>query len=132
MKKGFTLIELMLVVVLIGILVAMVVPRLTGRAEEARVKAAEADIHSNIATSLDLYEFDVGQYPAQLKELWERPASLPPGYKGPYLKRPVENDPWGTPYMYNQEEGGKGYTLVSCGPNRLSDDQDDIRGGVTP
>ncbi len=129
---GFTLLELMLVVIIIGVLVAMVAPRLTGRAEEARMNAAKTDIHANIATALDLYEFDVGYFPQDLKELWEKPASPPPSYRGPYLKRPIGNDPWGTPYAYTQQGSGKGYTLVSYGPNRTSGDQDDIKAEIVP
>ena len=64
-KKGFTLIELMLVVIIIGALVAMVMPRLAGRSEQAKVAAAQADISANIATALKLYELDNSKYPDQ-------------------------------------------------------------------
>ncbi|MCX7661554.1 MAG: type II secretion system protein GspG, partial [Candidatus Omnitrophica bacterium] len=61
--NSFTLIELMLVVIIIGALVAMVMPRLTGRGEQARIATAKADIQANIATALKLYELDNGAFP---------------------------------------------------------------------
>src|SRR3989338_11001398 len=108
-RKGFTLIELMLVVIIIGVLVSMVAPRLVGRSEEARVAAVKADINANISVALDLYELDNGKYPEALSVLISKSSSG----KGPYLKRtPV--DPWGREYIYkvpgdNGRAGG-----VSC------------------
>ena len=101
-SSGFTLIELMLVVIIIGALVAMVMPRLAGRSEQAKVGAAQADISANIATALKLYELDNGRYPTEedggLEALNTRPASAN-NWKGPYLeKRPL--DPWARPYKY--------------------------------
>lgn len=100
--KGFTLIELMLVVIIIGALVAMVMPRLAGRSEQAKVGAAKADIGVNIATGLKLYELDNGRYPSQeeggLNALFTRPPSAG-NWNGPYLeKKPM--DPWGHEYQY--------------------------------
>ena len=76
--KGFTLVELMLVVIIIGVLVAMVVPRMAGRSEEARVAVASADVELNIATALKLYELDNGAFPTTeegLKALLAAPGS---------------------------------------------------------
>lgn len=129
---GFTLIEMMLVVIIIGILAAMVAPRLTGRAEEARIQSAQADIHSNMTMALDLYEFDVGYFPSVLNELWEKPAQPLPGYKGPYLKRAIGADPWATPYAYTPLGGGKGYRLSSAGPDRQQGTEDDIKAESLP
>ena len=77
-KNGFTLIEIMLVVIIIGILVAMVVPNMSGRSQQARVTAAKTDIEANLATALDLYNSDNGHYPATdqgLQALLEKPTT---------------------------------------------------------
>ena len=99
--SAFTLIELMLVVIIIGALVAMVMPRFAGRSEQARVTAARADILSNISTALKLYELDNGNFPSSgegLNALLARPATAV-NWNGPYLeKSPV--DPWGRVYKY--------------------------------
>jgi len=123
----------MLVVIIIGILVAMVMPRLAGRTEQARESAARADIESNIGTALDLYELDNGAYPtaeAGLSALLSKPAQAT-HWKGPYLKkRPV--DPWGNPYVYKQPgPGGLDYELKSCGKDGAEGGNDDISNAQT-
>src|SRR5690606_34563191 len=101
---GFTLIEILLVVIIIGILSAMVAPRLMGRSNSARIAAAESDINVNIPTALKLFELDNGFYPTTeqgLEALVKAPvlAPIPENWNGPYLdKAPV--DPWGHPYQY--------------------------------
>ena len=117
-RGGFTLIELMLVVIIIGALTAMVMPRLAGRTEQAKVSAAKADISANIATALKLYELDNGRYPSSedggLQALFNKPSNAS-NWNGPYLEKdPV--DPWGRKYQY-QFPGthGKTYDLYSFG-----------------
>jgi general secretion pathway protein G len=130
MKKrtGFTLIELMLVVIIIGALVAMVMPRFAGRGEQARIAAARADIQANIATALKLYELDNGCFPNTnegLSALISRPASAP-NWNGPYLeKRPV--DPWGRDYKYKSPgERRHDYDLYSLGKDGIENADDVI------
>lgn len=116
-KKGFTLIELMLVVIIIGALVAMVMPRLTGRSEQARVAACKADIQANIATALKLYELDNGNFPntGEGLDALLNASSSASNWNGPYLeKKPI--DPWGREYKYKSPgEHRVDYDLYSLG-----------------
>jgi general secretion pathway protein G len=127
-KKAFTLIELMLVVIIIGVLAAMVMPRLVGRSEQARTAAARADIEANIALAMDMFEMDVGRYPASeegVAALRTNPSSLTK-WKGPYLKKDPK-DPWGKPYLYKfPGTHSNDYDLYSGGPNGLEGDEDDV------
>lgn len=103
-KNGFSLIEIILVVIIMATLSAMVVPRLTGRSDQARQAAAKADIEVNIPTALKLYELDNGFLPTTsqgLSALLQKPTTTPTpeNWNGPYLeKQPI--DPWGRPYQY--------------------------------
>lgn len=127
MKKGFTLIELMLVVIIIGVLSAMIMPKLTGRSEQARIQAAKTDISANLSLVLDLYEMDMGGFPESLEYLTARPTSGE-GWKGPYIKKkPL--DPWGKSYMYKfpGEHNAGSYDLYSLGKDGQPGTEDDIK-----
>jgi general secretion pathway protein G len=101
-SAGFTLVEIMVVVVILGILAVLIVPRVLGRSDEARQAAAKHDIAA-IMQSLKLYKLDNGRYPTNdqgLQALVSKPSSTPaPANWKPYLDN-VPKDPWGNTYQY--------------------------------
>jgi general secretion pathway protein G len=101
-RRGFTLIEMLVVLTIIGVLAALIVPNVINRAEEAKVTAARTDI-SNLMQQLKLYKLDNQRYPSAeqgLEALVRKPTAgtIPPNWK-PYLDK-LPNDPWNRPYQY--------------------------------
>lgn len=132
-RKGFTLVELMLVVVLLGILVAVAMPRFTGRTRQAQTAAAKTDVEGTFAVALDLFELDNGVYPSTVQGLGalvDAPASgsVASNWNGPYLKRGVSTDPWGNDYQYRAPgtRNPHGYDLWSYGADGQEGTDDDI------
>ncbi|MBI5554407.1 MAG: type II secretion system major pseudopilin GspG [Elusimicrobia bacterium] len=127
-KRGFTLIEIMLVVVIISILVTVVLPRLTGRTEQARNSAARLQIET-VGMGLDAFELDIGRYPTTsegLKALLANPGNVKK-WNGPYLKKDVPLDPWGNAYVYNAPgKHNNDYDLYSFGLNGVEGGEDDL------
>ncbi|MBL7070052.1 MAG: type II secretion system major pseudopilin GspG [Candidatus Omnitrophica bacterium] len=115
-RYGFTLIELMLVVIIIGVLAAIVTPRFIGRDQEAKIAAAKANI-TNISIGLDMFGMDMGSYPDSLSELMVDPGS-DDKWRGRYLNKAPDKDPWGNPYIYEPETAEGGYRLCSEGPDK--------------
>ena len=115
--SGFTLIEILIVVVILGILGAVVVPNILSRPDTARVQAAQTDLRA-LSQTLEIYRLDNLQYPSSaqgLESLVDRPSGFPePKNWNPegYLKK-LPTDPWGSPYLY--EKTGSSYSLISLG-----------------
>ncbi len=126
-QRGFTLIEIMVVVVIIGVLGAIVVPQFMSRPDQAKVTAAKTEIQA-IATSLEMYRLDNAYYPSTqqgLEALVRRPSGTPAARNWNaqgYLKSlPV--DPWGTPYQYlnpGVRAANGGYDLYSLGADSVT------------
>ena len=115
--SGFTLIEILIVVVILGILGAVVVPNILSRPDTARIQAAQTDLRA-LSQTLEIYRLDNFQYTSSeqgLESLVDRPSGFPePKNWNPegYLKK-LPTDPWGSPYLY--EKTGSSYSLISLG-----------------
>lgn len=133
-EDGLTLIEVMMVVIILGVLVALVVPQFAGRTEQARKAAAQADINANIAMALEMYLLDNSVYPTTeqgLEALLRTPEAppIPMSWRGPYLKKNTAlKDPWGQPYVYISpgENNPESYDLYSTGSDQQKGGGDDI------
>jgi general secretion pathway protein G len=116
-ERGFTLVEILVVITIISLIMALVGPRVLNYLAESKVKAAKIQIES-LASALDLYFLDVGQYPSSsegLSALVQRPGSVT-AWNGPYLKGTrLPNDPWGKPYVYRTPGQYGTYDIISYG-----------------
>lgn len=113
---GFTLLELLVVMVIIGLLAGIVAPQYFSQIGKSNTKVAKAQIEA-LGQALDQYRLDVGLYPTSeqgLPALRQAPPQLA-RWQGPYLKRDVPNDPWGRPYLYRQPGQHGDYDLISFG-----------------
>jgi len=97
-NRGFTLVELLLVLMILALIGGLVLPGLIGRAEGAKVKAAASQI-SRLSMAVESYYLDTGQTPEALQQLVENPGNTG-GWNGPYVKPSSLKDPWGRPYEY--------------------------------
>lgn len=120
-EGGFTLVEMLVVITIIGLIIGLVGPRVLGYLSESKVKAAKIQIES-FSAALDLFYLDNGRYPAGnegLAALVQRPASAT-AWNGPYLKTgSVPADPWGHPYTYKVPGDHAAYEIASHGPGGL-------------
>lgn len=116
-QRGFTLMELLLVLVILGLLAALVGPTLYQRIKPAKETAARMQIE-NFSAALDNYLIDVGRYPNTqegLAALRAKPSGAPDAWHGPYLKKELPLDPWGQAYAYRAPGRNDGYEIVSYG-----------------
>lgn len=115
-SRGFTLLELLVVMVILGLLVGYVAPKFFGQVGKSEVKTAKAQIEA-LEKALDLYRLDTGHYPNTelgLKALNTKPDNEPK-WNGPYLKKEVPVDPWGNAYVYKQPGDHGEFDLISLG-----------------
>lgn len=134
-SQAFTLVEIMLVVVIIGILAALVIPKIAGESEHAREIRAMADINGGIKSALDHYNVDMGIYPESLQDLVTPPRSNAAHWRGPYLDPAAfPKDPWENPYLYTYpgKHNTTSYDLWSAGPEGKSGAADNIGNWQTP
>jgi general secretion pathway protein G len=126
-RRAFTLVEMLLVVTIIGILAALVIPRIAGTSDRARKTAVRADINGGIKSALGAYEVDNGNYPKSLQDLLVQPSNAR-NWHGPYLEK-LPLDPWGNAYVYyypGKHSAAGGYDLLSIGPDQKEGTDDDI------
>ncbi|MEM3486560.1 MAG: type II secretion system major pseudopilin GspG [Candidatus Methanomethyliaceae archaeon] len=127
--RGFTFIEIMLVVLIIGILMGIVVPRMVGQTRSAKIKACKASIHG-IAQALSQFEVHAGRFPTTqegLQALVSKPSGLSEDeWSGPYLNE-IPKDPWGQEFIYRSPgEHNADFDLISKGPDKQENTPDDI------
>ncbi len=120
LRAGFTLIEILVVIVVIAILATLVAPNVFQHVGAAKSATAKSQIEM-LSAALDAYRLDNGSYPTSqqgLAALWEKPTVDPPAnWRSPYLRKPVPLDPWQRPYLYVApgEQNQSGYDLLSLG-----------------
>ena len=125
-RNGFTLMELLLVLVIVGLLAAVVGPTLYQRIKPAKETAVRAQIE-NFATALDNFMVDMGRFPSTqegLKALRAKPDGSEK-WNGPYLKKDIHNDPWGNSYLYRAPGRSGGYEIVSMGADGREGGEDE-------
>lgn len=120
-SRGFTLLELLVVIIVLGLLAGLVAPQIFGRVGEAKITTARTQM-SLVGTALDSYRLDNGAYPTTeqgLQALREKPTREPiaTNWRGPYLRKEVPLDPWGRAYVYRApgSRNPNGYDLSTLG-----------------
>lgn len=116
-RAGFTLLELLVVIVIIGLLAAYVGPKYFAQLGKSEVTVAKAQMES-FEKSLDTYRLDVGRYPTTeegMAALMTAPPNVAAKWNGPYLKKSIPPDPWGNPYQYRAPGTKSEYEIISTG-----------------
>jgi len=119
-QRGFTLIEILIVVIIIGLIASLVAPNLMGRFERSKEEIAKAQVEM-LSSAVMSYKVDLGKYPMTLDELNK---SSEPKWRGPYLsKQTIPRDPWDKEYQYKSPGEHASFDLYSFGPNGKLDEQ---------
>jgi general secretion pathway protein G len=127
-SAGFTLIELIVVVVIIGLLAGLVLPQFIRQEEKAKLKATRAQIEL-LGTALDTFRLDIGRYPTTeegLQALRQKPATLD-RWDGPYIKKELPEDPWGKPYVYKSPGDHGPFDIISYAADGVPGGEGDNR-----
>ena len=115
-QSGFTLVELLLVLVILALIAGLVLPGIIGKAESAKAKAASSQI-SRISMSVESFYLDTGNTPSSLDELVNQPSGVT-GWNGPYIKNSLLKDPWGQAYRYSVPGEHGDFDIESLGADR--------------
>jgi len=115
-QRGFTLVELLLVLVILALIAGLVLPGIIGKAESAKAKAASSQI-SRITMSVESFYLDTGNAPSSLEELVNEPAGVS-GWNGPYIKNSLLKDPWGQEYKFRVPGEHGDFDIWSFGADR--------------
>lgn len=123
-QLGFTLIEMLIVIIILGLLASLVAPKLFTKVDKARIKTAKAQIEL-LSAAIDTYRLDMGKFPASLEELRRSNDSK---WEGPYLPKEIPLDPWNNAYVYKLPGEHGPYDIISYGqdgkPGGTGNDQD--------
>lgn len=124
-EKGFTIIELLVVLVILGLLGGLVAPQFIGKVDDSRIRTAETQVKM-LKMSLQTYRLDVGNYPKDLTALSSEPSDSNGLWNGPYLDEEMPKDPWNRPYQYVLDsKAPQGFYLYSFGADGQAGGEED-------
>ena len=112
-SQGFSLVELLVVLIILGLIAGLVVPNIMGRGEDAKARTALAEVQ-RLSMAVDEFYLDTGRAPRELRELVEQPGNVS-NWNGPYVNNANLNDPWGNPYEYRFPGQHRDFDIVSLG-----------------
>ncbi|WP_461831241.1 type II secretion system major pseudopilin GspG [Aquifex sp.] len=128
MRRGFTLIEVLVVLIILGLIAALIVPKITSRVDETRIKTTKLQLKA-IKNALEQFKLDNGFYPTTeqgLKALVEKPTTPPEPKNWKQYMEKLPKDAWGNDFIYISPAGSKPYELKSAGPDGVEGTEDDI------